>query len=126
MSYGELSKEEVEFLARFKISYPTMLLDDSARQHISRVLLEGIGELNPKGFAELLSQEVLGRIEQALDGLQEVVGSGDEEKLDMLFNHEDFWREKSEELETLERADRDGQKEVFRRWVAEGNNSRRK
>jgi hypothetical protein len=71
-------------------------------------------------FAELLSQEVLARIEQTLDGLKEVGGSGDEGELDMLFNHEDFWREKREELESLERADRDGQKAIFHKWVAEG------
>ena len=120
MSHGELSNDEKNFLARSQMQHPSRLIDDDEVRRISGMLIDGIPEPNGLEFAKLFSEEIGSRIEESLGGLREVGRSDDEERLNMLLNHEEFSGEKSRELSTL-RPGSDLETEMFRTWMAEGN-----
>jgi hypothetical protein len=94
---GIPSGENAEFTARFKLDRPDTLGDPKTKESIYKTLIEDIAF--DFSLRETLSQDLLERITQIIDGLEYLNDSNsDRTSLDHNLRYTQFWRERGAEI----------------------------
>jgi hypothetical protein len=84
--------EEADFLARFNIDYATSLASDESRRQMAECLSVGV-ILDPASLLAALSDDLVERIDEVVQGLETVGQTKDRDRIDRNLQHTQFWRE---------------------------------
>ncbi len=88
---------DTDFLRRFEIAGALSLVIDEGIKQLHRVLIEGIA-LAPGELCEVLSADLVERLEHTIDLLGYLGETEDETKIDHNLPHTQFWQEQGAEL----------------------------
>ena len=113
LSYSSLTDEQKSFLERFHVEAASSLIHDETVEQIGNQLLEGV-TLDNAEFSRVLADDLLSRIDEALETLKDIRETDDEQSLDRLLNDKQFYVEKKAEVETC--PDRDAIEQLFEDW----------
>jgi hypothetical protein len=89
---GNLSDENAAFMERFGLKSPYGLGTEEESGRLRNKLVENI-PFDPAQFAQILSDDLVERIDSTIDGLAYVGGTDDRSRIDHNLQHTQFWRE---------------------------------
>ncbi len=115
---GRPAQADADFLARFELPDPMRFAFDDGREQVARKLLEGIA-LDGRAFAEMLSEDLVNRVDESIFGGLNTLNDGRAADIDRNLQYGQFWQEEGIELAKagmrLPELD-----EAFERWQAAG------
>lgn len=119
ISGGKLSAENEAFMKRFDMKDPHALGTPEALERMRSKLVDDV-PLDIGGLSIALSEELVQRVEQTIDGLAYVGNTSDEKTIDHNMKFHQFWQRDGAKL--AENGVREpALTEAFVKWEAEGN-----
>jgi hypothetical protein len=116
---GRPARADADFLARFEVGDAADLAFDQGRERVARKLLEGI-TLDGRAFAEMLTEDLVSRIDEHILGGLHTLNDGRDADIDRNLQYGQFWQEQGIALAKagvrLPELDH-----AFERWQAAGN-----
>jgi hypothetical protein len=110
--------EDAGFMQRFGLSHAMMLGSDKGREQCASHLLDGIAL--ETAFSDMLSEDLLERIDETIGGLEYVTHARDDIHLDRQLQYTQFWRATGAKLmkEGVREPDLES---AFNRWRTQGS-----